>query len=313
MILKLDKHDCNKKYIDLYISMTWPLNKNSHGICGHIFEIVDYYLFLKDRLNIKILIGEGMETDIFRNAISNKYDLSQVEIDDIINNTLFVDKPKYIIGDKILFVDGLLKTHFQEHGVALVFNKIYTFRCCKFCNHENILYDNVKVLQDIRVYEDDIDKSIDYVKKINFEKYKTINEPPARVALIYATKNCRYMSINEIQTIVDTYEYDKYLIVSDTEYDKLPTKCEILIPPVVDLFDKFTDYIYTPIEKRFDCSPRMIAECKYYNKRVIYHNIDDEYLQHDTGLRVRMQDIDNSIDLVTLQPTDTILDILSEH
>ena len=165
----------------------------------------------------------------------------------------------------------------------------------------------------MRVYEDDVDKSINYVKKIYFEKYKAASEPPDRVALLYATKNCRYMSINEIQAITDMYDYDKYLIVSDSEYDRLPTRCEVLSPPVENLFDKFTDYIYTPIEKKFDCSPRMIAECKHYGRSVIYHNIDDEYLQHDTGLRTRIQDVNNSIDLVTLQSTDTILDILSEH
>jgi hypothetical protein len=313
MLLKLETHDCSGRYIDLYLSMTWPMNNNRHGICGHIFEIIDYYLFLKSDMNVKILIGEPIEDKIYKAAIKNKYNISASDLDKIINDTIFVDKPKYIIGDSILFVDGLLKTHFQKYGVILKFKNIFTFRCCKFCNHENIIYDNVKVLQDNRIYDDDIDKSIDYVKKLYFEKYKTINDSPENTALIYATKNCRYLSVNELQKITDMYTYDKYLIVSDSDYVEIPEKCEVLRPPVEDLFNKFTDYIYTPIEKKFDCSPRMIAECKHYNKEVIYHEIDDVYLKHDTGLKTRIEDINKSIDLVTLKNGDDILQILNEN
>lgn len=312
MLLKLETHDCSGKYIDLYLSMTWPMNSNRHGICGHIFELIDYYLFLKNTINVKILIGEPIDIEIVRTAIRDKYNILDTDIEDIINNSIFVNKPRYIIGNSILFVDGLLKTHFQKYGVILKFKNIYTFRCCKFCNHENIVYDNVKVLQDDRIYDDDTDKSINYVKKLYFEKYKTVTSSPKNTALIYATKNCRYLPVNELQKIIDTYTYDKYIIITDTHYENVPEKCVVLEPPVKNLFSKFTDYIYTPIEKRFDCSPRMIAECKYYNKRVIYHEIDSEYLNHDTGLKIRREDINKNLDLVTLKDGDDILQILNE-
>ena len=39
----------------------FSLHGYDHGICGHVFEIIDYYLFLRDRLKVGIFIGENMD------------------------------------------------------------------------------------------------------------------------------------------------------------------------------------------------------------------------------------------------------------
>jgi hypothetical protein len=56
-ILNLDNN------YDLWLSYTW--SKNNHGICGHTFEVIDYYYILKKHFKVGILIGEDIDWEIF--------------------------------------------------------------------------------------------------------------------------------------------------------------------------------------------------------------------------------------------------------
>lgn len=297
--------------VDLYLSMTWPkLPNKRHGVCGHIYEIIDYYLLLKHKYNVKILIGEQLLYD-YELVIRDKYDLSDQEVSEIINDTTFVDKPKILIGNNILFVDGLLKTNFQNGGVKLMFKNIFTFRCSPTSNHENLHYKNVTLLQDNRAYSDDNDVAVQYVKKIYFDKLRPISSNP-NVALIYGTGNCRLLDIQTIIEITKQYNFEKYLLVTDVDMDITSPVVDVIKPPVADIFNKFGTYIYTPTHKSFDCSSRLIAECAFFRKRVIYHNITDEYLAVDTGLKARMNDVACGIDCISLSEHDDIFNILNE-
>jgi len=297
--------------VDLYLSMTWPkLPNKRHGVCGHIYEIIDYYLLLKRKYSVKILIGEQLLYD-YELVIRDKYNLSDQEVSEIINDTTFVDRPKILIGNNILFVDGLLKTNFQNGGVKLMFKNIFTFRCSPRSDHENLHYKNVTLLQDNRAYSDDNDVAIQYVKKIYFDKLKPISSSPD-VALIYGTGNCRLLDIQTIIEISKQYNFEKYLLVTDVDMDISSSVVDVIKPPVRDIFNKFGTYIYTPTQKSFDCSSRLIAECAFFGKHVIYHDITQEYLTIDTGLKVRMNDVANGIDCISLSEHDNIFNILDE-
>ena len=80
--------------------------------------------------------------------------------------------------------------------------------------------------------------------------------------------------------------------------------------PVNNIFEKFNTYIYTPTRDKFDCSPRFIAECNFYKKGILYHNINEDYLKIDTGLRYRKYDIENDFKSITLQDDDNIIKII---
>lgn len=304
--------------VDLFISMTWPKRRHvKHGVCGHVYEILDYYWFLKDIFNVKILIGEEISYN-FTDLVRDKYDCSEEEIVQLHDDITFADRPNIIIGNNILFVDGLLELNFQNGGVKLVFNNILTFRCSPRSRHNNLIYKNVKLLQDNRVYNDDVDMSIHYIKKINFSKYKTLPtlyRPPEtarNTALIYSTKNCRLLDIEDIITITDRYDFDRYIIASDYESDIENDRIRVCKTPVMKLFEQFNTYIYTAPHVSFDCSPRLIAECAFYNKNVIYHNITDEYLSKDSGLAIRKNDIETNFTGLWLNAHDNIINILNE-
>lgn len=313
----MNNHIFLDRSYDLYLSMTWPkYTHKAHGICGHLYEIIDYYLLIKKHYKTGILIGDNMSRDQFVKAVEDKYNLSHDELSDMLSHTVFISRPKIITGNNILFVDGLLKQHFQAGGVILKFNNILTFRCSPNSTHHDLHYNNVHLLQDNRVYND-LDNKIarHYVKKINFSSYKKYTKKQrSNTALLYGTCNCRFIDVMMLNNIVLKYNFEKYLLVTDKKnmYHDTPDIINIVDPPVENIFEKFDTYIYTPTTKVFDCSPRFIAECVFHDKDVIYHDIDDEHLSANTGLNVRISDITEDFDSLSLDDDDEILSILNE-
>ena len=312
---------------DLYLSMTW-MPDNDHGICGHIYEIIDYYLLLHLKFKIGILICEKLSWENIEDCIRSKYAIGESIMLKMKNATVFSKKPKYVVGKNtnILFVDGGLYRSFYKNGNVLNFKNIFNFRCSPADSHYNLPYKNLTLLQDNRVYTDHDNKiAIDYKKKINFKYYKPIENIKSKTALLYLTTNCRKLCNISILDIIFKYKFENYLIITNNPelYSGISrdfNTVKIYTPPIDDLFEKFDTYIYTPTGKdgstaqlSFDCSPRFIVECAHYGKEVIYHDIDEEYLSTDTGLKWRRHDIENNFSSLYLEDSDEIIDILYDR
>jgi hypothetical protein len=283
---------------NLWLSYTW--SNNNHGICGHTFEVFDYYYILKDHFKVGIFLGEDIDWDIVERAIRAKYAFTDGEVSDIKSNTVFGNRPSLLKGKNILFTDGGVV---NMENVTLLFDNILYFACGNKEIKDNSK-SNVWILQDDRVYEPVKLNGINYKKRILFDKLKPIGASKDRV-MLYATKNCR--------DIDDWEVYKKYgdNILAITNEENRPTDIagfEFVIPPVADIFEQFTTYVYTPVKRKWDCSPRFIAECKYYGKQVVYHNID--YWGIDHGLYYRYLDIQNDFDSLYLKPDDEIISII---
>lgn len=300
---------------EICLSMTWYPG-GSHLISGHVYEIVDYYVILSKCYNVCILFGDTFtDWKSFRKVIVSKYSLPAKTLKSIELNTLYAPYPKYIKGRNILFVDGGL-CRLQKQGTALIFDNILTFKCAYTETISDLSY-NVTILQDNRVYKDlnpdDTKISHNYIKKINFDIIKEHAYVKNRTGLLYLTKNCRSVSNKQIDDVISQTDLDHYIIVTDdpAKY-KLKDCITIIRPPVNNLFDIFSEYIYMPLKQQFDGSPRLPAECKYYGKSVTYHDdIDELYLQKDTGLRWRKHDIEHNFDSLRLTESDDIFNILS--
>lgn len=313
-----DSYDC-------YLSMTW-MKDNNHGICGHVYEIIDYYLLLSKKFKIGILICEDMSWDILERCIRSKYELNESQIYDIKNNCYFCNRPKYIFGKNtnILFVDGGLLNALVPQGVYLMVKNIFSFKCNYVDTHYNLPYDNVTLLQDNRVYSGkDNDIAINYVKKIGFKYYKACAPVCTNTALLYCTTNCRQVCNVSILDIIFQYGFKHYMLLTNDrkQYESIAESFpQITFPemPVQDIFTKFDTYIYTPTgeglaRRKFDCSPRFVAECAHYGKSVIYHGIDEEYLSIDTGLKWRRHDIEHNFQSLYLDDSDELIDILYDR
>ena len=314
--LKLDRS------YDLFLSMTWN-NDNNHGVSGHLYEILEYFILLYKQFKIGILICEDMSWDTIEKAIKTKYNIDQKLIKKIKENTFFYNRPKYVTGKNILFVDGGFTRTSLRDGIALSFDNLFSFRCSNKDFHYNLPYKNVTLLQDQRVYNDKDSKiAINYKKKIKFDIYNKIKKVKTDTALLYVTTNCRKLCSNYLLDIVMEYKFKNYIILTNQPelyQEQFKNIKNVTFPamPLDNIFEKFDTYIYTPtysVTKKelgcFDCSPRFIAECKYYNKDVIYHNIDKKYLEIDTGLKYRKFDIENNFNSIILKDNDNIIDII---
>jgi len=303
---------------ELCISCCWSIDKWSHGVSGHIFEIIEYYYILREKYDTCILLGDPrMSRDWLHKLLVDKYNFNLDEIHDIISSTRFCENPPtYVKCDKILFVDGCL-VKMQAEGIKVFSNQIYTFKCSRYETIYDLqLYKNVVPLLDYRVYtginQRDVDIGINYIKKVLIDRLRKSEQTEENTGMLYLTSNCRALDRGTIMGICDLYNIDKYIIVTDSDnYFSLPgDKFTIMKPPVDNLFEKFSTYIYTPTDRRWDGSPRFPVECHHHQKHVIYHNIGEQYLEHDLGLNVRIQDIDNCFDELYLKHTDDILKII---
>lgn len=295
--------------------MTWYPGK-PHRISGHVFEILDYYIILSNVYNVCILFGDTFTTwSELHEVIITKYDLSSTRLQQIKQSTYMLDKPKYIKGSNILFVDGDLH-RLKAQGTKLIFDNIFAFKCSKYDTLYDVPYD-VHILQDDRVYRDcnpeDTELSINYKKKINFDILKSIKPDKPNVALLYATINCRDIESTTLHEIIETMDFDEYILVSEHPERYVHERVSGVTPPVSDIFNKIRAFIYTPLSGGFDGSPRLPAECKYYGLETIYYNITDEYLKHDTGLYWRKFDIENDFTSLFLTDDDSIFDILATY
>lgn len=284
--------------VDLWLTYSW--SDNNHGICGHTFEVIDYFHILKEHFSVGILLCEDIDWDMLSSAIRSKYTFTDDEISFIKSRSVFHNRPKLLTGNNILFVDGGVK---NTATVTLLFNTVIYFACG---NKEvkNNTKPNVFILQDDRVYEPVKVNGINYKKRILFDKLKPIGQSEDNL-LVYATKNCRALYVYEELTA-----YGKH-ILAITNKENAPGSFDgftFLVPPVDNLFDRFSAYLYTPVQRKWDCSPRFIAECAYYGKDVIYHNID--YWDVDHGLYWRKWDIDNDFSSLNLTQDDDIIPIL---
>jgi hypothetical protein len=292
---KITKLDPN---YDLWLTYSW--SNNNHGICGHTFEVIDYYHILKQYFRVGILIAEEMDWPTLEVIIRNKYDFSESEIKDIQTNTVFSLRPQLVKGRNILITDG---GTINMSSKVLIFDNIFYFACGnkEIKNNDR---DNVWILQDDRVYEPVKKNGINYKKKILFDRLKSLTNGKDSV-LVYATKNCRNLDSYE-----ELRQYGNDILVitnKENKPDPIPG-FTFVVAPVDNLFEQFNTYVYTPVKRKWDCSPRFIAECKYYKKSVVFHNID--YWNEDRGLYWRNWDIENDFDSLHLKPSDDLVNIL---
>jgi len=297
-ILQLDQAN-----YDLWLTYSW--SDNNHGICGHTFEVIDYYFFLKDYLRVGILLAEDIDAETFVSAIEDKYDVTDQEIQDILKDTVFSNRPTLVRGNYILFTDGGAKA---LERVTLLFKKVFYFACGNFEIKDN-KNKNLFILQDDRIYEKCLN-SINYVKKINFKKYKKLKEKAEDNVLIYGTKNCRHIEYDMYFEIMELFPDSNFICLTSKENrPSLPSK-RFSFPemPVKNLFLRFNTYVYTPVPRKFDCSSRLLAECKFYNKKVHFFMID--YWDQDKGLYWRNWDIQHQFEKLFLDHGDEIVEIL---
>jgi hypothetical protein len=287
------------KAYDLFLAYSW--GSVSQGVSGHLYECIEYYHILKKHMKVGILMCKSeLTADAIRTAVEDKYDFTEYEVNELLSDVHFFDSPKVLKGNNLLLVDGNFT---KLRDIHLLFKNIMAFPCS---DRRFATMDNITVFLDKRIYGEGIHKT-NYVKKILFSRYKQIEDVKSTANLVYNKKGPRDLGNDIYKELEEQYSGD-FLVVTNAEAEGLSNRFIVLEPPIKDLFRQFGTYIYTPIPKKFDCSPRFIAECKWYGKEVVYHNID--YWGIDKGLYYRFLDIQNDFNSIQLKEDDEIIDLV---
>lgn len=282
-------------------------------ITGHIFECFDYYLFLRQYCKTGILFFNGLKLEKLRIVFESKYNqpFDSILDDLIILDNISVNSNKQIINfgknTTVILSDGNIKS-LEHHNIYLATNRLYGF----MCEDENFQYikinNHITYLQDYRVYgKNKYFKSIDYVKKLPFKFYKKSIQLNKNIGMIYMTYVCRKVQPYIIEKYHKLSNCDKTLLIVPyklPEYDLIENVEQVEVP-IVDLFDRFDTYIYTPVNRKFDCSPRLVTECFLHNKK-IFKQLD----YYDVGLETRYNDCVNNLEDLNLKENDLLLKII---
>lgn len=277
MILNLDA--------DLVILTSFEMSPTlrsprEHGLSGHIFECLDYYYLLSKHMKVKVIIPELVNPETFDSFVSSHYSIKISKNDIIFTNYFDLLKCK-----KILIVDGGF-WFIQKYRNRLC-GKIFAFAC-----GADPINADYSILADFKVYNQRYPNMIDYTKKI----LPNLKRIPGDRPFAHITKNCKSLTSDQIDRLLN--KYPDLLAYSD------------FVNPNYNFTNKqirnfsFNKFIYTPVLRHFDCSPRLIIECQIL--QIPFELFEIDY--YDPGLQRRL---DSPFEEFVLSETDDILNILN--
>lgn len=272
--------------------------ESTHGVSGHLFEILELLKFLLDEgVDAQALIPFSFTKQELMTSLDRYNWCPELKLK-ILEHVSIIENVKILKCNHVIFVDGIISYH--PKAVTVVASKITLIRCARECNFERADI----VLQDSRLYND-LPNSAHYVKKVLCQDFKPCKSPDIKTALVYATRACRELPQTTIQEIKDLC-YPRVLVLSEEPYT-LPEGFVNMKVPVQDMFSLFTDFLYTPVGgycDPFDCSPRLPVECFFLNKG--FRLLAPLY----RGLDVRLYDLERDPESLLLKSGDKILDFL---
>ena len=250
-------------------------SKPGDGLLHYSYEHCSYLnsIGLKSRLVIIIHKGFNKEDYInsikecyikYENVIFDEYTPMLNDITLIMGRSMltlaYLNKDHYstdqLLSLRLLFKNNLIsvysENHTKEYPIALkYFNPKKVFDLC-----------------DYDVYPNGVGKHFE--KMINFEIYKPIKQDIQFDYLFLGTNKIYY---KEIEKVIKNYK-SHGIITYDENY--INKNYNNIFVPVKNLLGIFNTYVYT--KSYFDPAPRIIQECKWLGKKVIYlrdKNIQD--------------------------------------
>jgi hypothetical protein len=202
----------------------------------------------------------------FENVVFNEYNPKSNEITLIMGRSMltlpYLNKKDYtwnqLLTIQLLFKNNLISIYSENHP------KEYKEAIDYF--KPKSIFD----LCDLEVYPNGVGKQFE--KIINFSIYKPI-EKKTNFKFKYLFLGCNKVYYDAIQKVIKDYPSHGILAYDDDYLD--PNNNHVFVP-VENLLGSFDTYVYT--KPNFDPAPRLMQECRYFNKGFIYlrdKNIQD--------------------------------------
>lgn len=241
----------------------------SKPVDGLLYYSYEYCSFLNEigiEAKLVIIPHRNFTKETYIHSISNKY----VHCQNISFNTIPDESDTTLVmGRSMITLSWInFKNYDQEQKNAL---------CKLFSNNVIAVYSENHPEQyplaldfykpkriidicDTEVYPNGVGKHFE--KRINFSIYKPYTNSIEFEHLFLGTNDKYYAAAQEV-----IHQYPDHGILTYNEKYINPDNNNIL-SPVKNLMGIFNTYVYT--KKTFDPAPRIIQECKYFGKNVIY-------------------------------------------
>ena len=181
--------------------------------------------------------------------------------------------------------------------------------------------DNILMLYDDRVfdtYKDYPHKK--YRRSLYFNIMKPLTKPSRKSCMFNMVTDHKCYPAEDLVGFMNEYKFDHYTITTkDKWYDRYvcleSDKVDVLKTPIDDYMYKFDTLLYLPSvrgmwadhgDKDMDPSPRLLPECKWFEKKVIYH----DFGKLKDGGYWRWIDCAEDFDSLIMKLDDPIFDII---
>lgn len=248
------------------------------------------FKFINDKYeNVEDFIFEGIE--IIRHKV-NMIMLNPAKIDLLIcptNSSLywFLENKGFIVAKNVIAMGDFLEHH-QKYST---------------------LFDYFHFFYDERIFERRSELDVPYRKKILFDKYHRKN---------YDSKYDYMLNMSLIERQYPRQFFDHlferfkgtYLIYTGSknkEFYSWMNKLNfirLIQPPIEDFMGLFKTFIYIPYNNGWDATPRLIPECVFYNKEIIYYDNDSAGIK--AGGFYRYQDTKTDFKSLWLKEEDEV-------
>lgn len=239
--------------------------KPCDGLFYYSYEYTQYLNMSGIKTDMIVITHPSFNPQDYINSINQKYTLFK----NVIFNDFEDVRTTFIMGRSMLtlpYIDRKSYSQDQLMILHLLFrNKMISVYSenHKIEYHDALKYfqaNNVIDLCDHDVYTNGVGKHFE--KKIFFDIHKPIVENHQFEYLFIGTNKTYY---NAAKNLVNKYKSHGIIIYDKYEYD---SSLNNLVAPIENLLGTFKKYVYT--KNTVDPAPRLIQECKYYNKEIIY-------------------------------------------
>tara|TARA_Y100001963_G_scaffold86744_1_gene119915 strand:- start:76 stop:900 length:825 start_codon:yes stop_codon:yes gene_type:complete len=265
-------------------------SKPCDGLLYYSYEYCSHFNSIGIKTNLIIITHRNYTPKDYKDSINSKY----IHCENIIFDEYIPDSTEttLILGRSMLSLvwrDKSSYTHDQLLTLHLLFrNKLISVYAENHPIEYNQAIEHYKPkeiidLCDFDVYPNGVGRHFE--KRINFNIYKPI-ENDIQFQYLFLGTNKEYY--NTIQGVIQNYKSHGILTY---DHNYLDINNNNIMVPVPNLLGIFETYVYT--KDTFDPAPRIIQECKYFNKDIIY--LRDKNIQDGGSVyyKRKIKDIEN--------------------
>lgn len=307
----------------------------SYLCSGSFYDSFEYfYLFSQKGYDTCFIIMSPVLSDIVYSAISDRYN---IDIESLKKDIYIYDKNEYMRYSKIIKIisniifapsmSSIAQMYYYEYLIPK--RKVITIwelpPTHKFISTFKKKRENILMLYDPRVFKIYRDYPHEkYRRTLYFDIMKPLDKTKAikNSCLLNMVTDHKTYPVDELKIIMDEYNFDNYIIATKEKlYDKYKTlendKVKVLKTPITDYMYQFDSLLYLPSlrgtfadfgDKNMDPSPRLLPECKWFNKKVIFHRFG----KLKDGGYWRWIDCMEDFDSLIMTLDDPIFDIIED-